>query len=139
VVNHINKCVRGRSNNLYIQFFRYIIAGAIGFFVDIFLLYLLTENGLYYLVSATFAFLVGLYVNYLLCIYWIFKRNDKCSKAYEFTFLIVTSTIIMIMNIGLMWLLTDLFELYYLYSKVIATFILFTLNFIIRRYYLFNN
>ncbi|MGI6309903.1 MAG: GtrA family protein [Bacilli bacterium] len=128
-----------KSNNLYRQFFRYIIVGLLGFLVDIGLLYILTEKGIYYLLAASVAFLFGLLVNYLLCLVWIFDRKNKSSMVTEFTYLIIFGLLIMALNVGLMWVLTDIFKLYYLSSKMIATIILFTLNFYVRKYIIFND
>ena len=72
-VQHLYK---GDANSTFIQFFRYTFVGGIAFLVDFGTLVLLTEVlNLHYLISAGIAFILGLTVNYLLSISWVFNNR----------------------------------------------------------------
>ena len=53
-----------KSNNTFIQFFRYIFVGGVSFLADGGSLFLITTIGVNYLISVIFAFVIGLAVNY---------------------------------------------------------------------------
>lgn len=73
----LKKILFGSTTNIFIQFFRYTLVGGVAFAVDFGLLFVLTEYvHFHYLISATFSFLVGLFVNYVLSTQWIFRNSN---------------------------------------------------------------
>lgn len=129
---------QNETNNIYIQLFRYGIVGGISFLGDFGSLYALTEFvGIPYLISACIGFCVGLVINYLLSIIWVFNNKDSDSKrnrGSEF----IGWTIIGVAGLGLnaliMWFFTDVLSVYYLGSKIISTILVFIWNFSARRF-----
>ena len=75
----------GKTDNIFIQFFRYCIVGGLAFLVDYCLLFLLSDKcGLHYLLSAGIAFIAGLVVNYLISTFWVFSESKYEDKRKEF-------------------------------------------------------
>jgi putative flippase GtrA len=135
----ISLLLKSKTDNLFVQIFRYTFVGGLAFIVDFSLLYLLTDLfKIHYLVSAGISFIFGLLVNYLLSILWVFNSRKIKNVMNEFIFF----TLIGLFGLGitevLLWMLTDLFALYYLISKIITTIIVYFWNFFARKYLLFN-
>lgn len=129
----------GNTTNIFIQFFRYTLVGGLAFVVDLGLLFLLTEYAhLYYLVSATLSFLMGLLVNYILSTQWIFRSSKIKNKKIEFILFGLIGVIGLGLNIVLLYFFTDLIGLYYILSKLITAILVYAWNFLGRRYFLFT-
>ena len=128
-----------RYPNWVSQFLSYVGVGGLSFLVDISCLYLLTERlGVYYLVSAAFAFCAGLVVNYLLCLLWVFDFRRMENRVHEFLVFGAIGIAGLLLNTLLLWLLTDVVGHDYLVSKVIAAAIILVFNFSLRRWMLFS-
>jgi len=129
----------GKTDLLTGQALRYLVVGLVALGVDVTLLVLLTESaGLHYLLSAALAFLCGLIVNYVLSIAWVFKYRSMSDKRVEF----VVFAMVGIAGLGLlelmMWSMTELAGVNYLISKAGATVLVFSWNFLGRRFLLFR-
>lgn len=129
----------GKSNKLTIQLARYMIVGGLSFIVDFVLLYYFTEVLLInYLISAAISFTIGVGVNYLLSIFWVFKKRNVANRLNEFFIFTAIGAIGLLFNELFLWLFTDLLTTHYLLSKVFAAILIFLWNFFARRYILFN-
>ncbi len=121
------------------QFAKYLVVGGLAFVVDFTVLFLLTDQlGLYYLVSASIAFLLGLVTNYLLCIAWIFDYRALNNQAHEFAIFSLIGIAGLLMNNLVMFLLTEFLGLHYLLSKAGAAGLILIFNFSLRRSLLFS-
>lgn len=130
---------RGQAQQLSTQFFRYFVVGSVAFGVDFALLYLLTElAGLYYLFSASLAFMAGIAVNYALSVSWVFKHRSIDNRVHEFALFAVIGILGLVFNAALMWLFTELAGLHYLESKMVAAVLIFLFNFGARKALLFS-
>ncbi|WP_288817319.1 GtrA family protein [uncultured Alistipes sp.] len=125
------------ANKGKIQLFRYFFVGGAAFVVDFGLLWLLTEWGLSYLLSAAFSFVAGLTINYALSVRWVFRDHTLHSHIIEFVFFAAIGVVGLGMNEAIMWMATELAGLYYLGSKLISTAVVFFWNFTARKYLLF--
>lgn len=124
---------------MLVQLLRYLISGGVAFVVDASLLYLLTEwGGFHYLLSTVISYSVGLVITYLFSILWVFDARDVNNRALEFSIF----TLIGVMGLGLtsllMWLFTSKLGLFYLFSKMVVTVIVFIWNFIAKKILLFR-
>lgn len=127
------------ADSTHIQFFRYAFVGGIAFLFDFGILYALTEfAGVYYLVSATLSFLAGLAVNYTLSVAWVFTRHTLRSRWLEFWIFVAVGVVGLGLNDLFMWLFTGVAGMYFLYSKIVATVLVFLWNFFARKLSLFR-
>jgi putative flippase GtrA len=126
------------SENANIQFFRYCILGAITFCVDASLVYILTEFGLNYLYSSGISFTVVLFVHLGISKKAIFTKCKLPLRAEVICYGGI-AIIGLIMTEFFMYLFTDLFGIYYMFSKVITTFIVLIWNFAARKLWLYKN
>jgi len=135
----ISRLLVHQTDNTLVQLFRYTLVGGLAFVVDFSALYLLTEHaGLHYLVSATLAFLLGLVVNYLLSVRWIFRRSRLDNRSQEFAIYGWIGVIGIGLNSLVMWVFTEQLHFHYLGSKVVAAAAIFLWNFFARKRALFK-
>ena len=128
-----------KTDNWFIQLFRYCFVGGFAFLVDYGLLALLTEVfGLHYLVSATISFIAGLLVNYILSKSWIFKKSSLDNEWVEFLVFSIIGVIGLGLNTLLLYLFTDHCHIHYLISKLLTAAIVLLWNFGARKVILFN-
>ena len=123
---------RSETDHTMIQLFRYGIVGGLAFLVDYFVLIGLTKfAGIHYLVSAAISFVLGLAVNYLLSIRWVFQAGE--SLRSELTIYAITGITGLGLNELVLWFFTDLFHIHYAISKLFATAAIFFWNFFSRK------
>src|SRR3989338_1797698 len=113
------------------QFLKFSFVGLIGTFINIFILYILTEYArIYYLISALCAFLVALSTNFIFNKIWTFgeKISEQIEKKYVNFFLVSTSALSV--NLFFLYILTEFLGIYYIISGILAIGISLMINFI---------
>ena len=137
--NMIEKFIKNKTDNTLIQLFRYTFVGGIAFLIDFSTLYILTEIfNIYYLLSAALAFLLGLAVNYILSILWVFKFRVIKSRYVEFIIFGIIGIVGLSLNELIIWTFTEYVEFHYMASKIVSTVIVYLWNFFARKYILYN-
>lgn len=133
------KLLKDKTDNTLIQLFRYTFVGGIAFIIDFSTLYILTEIfNIYYLFSAALAFLLGLAVNYILSILWVFKFRIIKSRYVEFIIFGIIGIIGLGLNELIIWTFTEFVGFHYMASKIVSTIIIYLWNFFARKYILYN-
>ncbi len=123
-----------KHTKLVKQFWRYFIGAGIGYLFDFGTLVLLTEVfSVNYLLSAIIGFTVGLIVVFIISKRFVFGDSKLQSKSLEFGLFAVIGVGGLGILTLLMWLLTDLASINYIISKIVATTIVYTWNFFVRR------
>ncbi|HDD44117.1 MAG TPA: GtrA family protein [Candidatus Desulfofervidus auxilii] len=121
------------------EFLKYFLIGSIAFGVDFTVLYISTEwIGLHYLISAAFGFSIGLVVNYLFSVNWVFKYRRMKNITVEFSIFSLVGFIGLIWNEFFMWFFTYIFSGRYLLAKIPTTVLVFIWNFSARKFLLFR-
>lgn len=137
--NVMQKLFRDQTEKMLVQMFRYTFVGGAAFLVDFGSLFVLTDFfGVYYLISAAIAFILGLIVNYALSISWVFNKRTLGNKKLEFGVFALIGIIGLGLNEVLIWFLTEDLQLYYLISKIVAAVIILFWNFFARKFTLFK-
>jgi putative flippase GtrA len=131
--------ITSEANTAGLQFIRYTFVGGIAFAVDFATLYALTHFcGLHYLYSAAAGFVVGLTVNYILSILWVFPRRSLQNKWLEFVLFATIGVVGLGINEVVMWFVTEKIGLHYTISKINAAVLTYLWNFIARKLALFS-
>jgi putative flippase GtrA len=139
VKNVLKALLVGSTDSTWVQLFRYTFVGGAAFVFDFGGLYLLTEYaGLHYQLSAALSFLLGLSVNYVLSVMWVFSRRNLRSRWAEFAVFAVVGVVGLGLNALFMWLFTEVAGFYYLISKMGSTILVFLWNFAARKVSLFR-
>ena len=129
--------VSEKTENLFVQIFKFVIVGGTSFLLDFFFLYIFKEFcKLPVLLSNTLSFCISVIYNYIASVKWVYDVNKEKSKKKQFITFIIFSVIGLLLNDLIMWICTDLFSLHYMISKVIATAIVMVFNFITRKLFL---
>lgn len=126
------------TTNIWIQFIRYGFVGGVAFLADYGSLFFFAAIvGLHYLLSAAIAFVIGLTVNYLLSISYVFSASRKTEIWVEFTVFLIIGVVGLGLNELIMWCGCDMLNLHYMIVKLISTGIVFFWNFLARKFILF--
>jgi putative flippase GtrA len=127
-----------RNETIIKEGLKYAVVGGIATLSDISILYILVNYfSIYYLYGTIIGFLVGSIVNYFISVNWVFSsRRFRDNFTLEFGSYILISTTVLGFTVFSMWVLTDIFGLYYLYSRIILIFFTYILNFSLRKYFL---
>lgn len=155
----LKKIFSGKPENVAVQFFRNMIAGITGTIVDFVILIICEEFfffGEFY--STILGFVAGLFVNYLVCRYWVFPEAVEKNALLDFGFfmaigfagLLLTQIIIAPfsehglfgigyfvshISFGTRFLATDQ---YYIIGKAIAVVLVYFWNFFTRKKFLYK-
>lgn len=132
--NWLYKLFIEKTDDVKIQFFRYLFVGGFAAVVNIGTLYIFKEFAhMHYLLANVLGFVLGLITNYILSKWLVFAKENKMNGIIEFA----TYTIIGVVGLGLdtlfMWIFTDKVKLYYMLSKIISTALVFIWNFFARK------
>lgn len=129
-----------KPSGWYVQLFRYFFVAAVAFAVDFTGLIFLKEFiHLNYIVAASLSFCVGAVVNFALSVRWIFFEPKVSKRHQEFIAVIIIAALGLAANDLMLGFLTSVVGLYYVYSKLIATAVVFFWNFFIRKWFLYND
>jgi putative flippase GtrA len=127
-----------KTQNSYVQFFRYFFASGIALIFDFGGLVLLKQAFRFnYLIAASISFVAGLIVNYLMSAFWVF-HSSKLRKRHELVVFTVTGLVGLGLTDLILWGLTSGFGIYYIFSKAIATVIVYFWNFGSRKKFIFR-
>ena len=85
------------------------------------------------MISAVLSFIISLIVNYVLSTHWVFNKNQIENKAAEFGVFALIGVVGLGFTEIFLYLFTDVFGMYYMFSKIITTAIVMFWNFIARR------
>ena len=101
--------LQGKSGNIAVQMFRYLVGGGVAFLVDAGLLALLTEllGREHLLLWTAIAFGAGLLTTYLFSILWVFDNRSLKSRSAEITVFVLIGLIGLGLTELLMWLLAS--------------------------------
>jgi putative flippase GtrA len=119
------------------QIFRFGLVGGTAFLIDYGILFCLTEfAGVNYLLSGTISFSVSVVFNYLSSRFWVFEVKENANKVWEFMIFLILSVIGLGINQIIMYIGVDKFGIYYMLTKIIATFIVMVYNFVTRKMFM---
>ena len=128
------------TRRLHVQLLRYVVVGGVATLADFAVYVLLVKLlGLHYLLGNAGGFSVGVLVNYLMSIWWVFPSRRLRSKSAEF----VIFALIGMVGLGIselcMVLGVSVLGIYDLLTKVGATVCTLAWNFTVRRWLLFRD
>jgi len=137
-LKHTRKDLR-EDSRLFVQALRYGAAAFLGFAADYLTLLLLKEIfGLHYLAAVPIAFIVGVAVNYLVGVLFVFRRG-RWSMRLELSLFLMISLSALAVTEASMYLLTDLLQIDYRISRIAAGAVTYLYNFFSRRWLLYRD
>lgn len=125
------------KNSTFTEAFKYLFVGGLCTLLDFSLLFLMTKYlGINYITSSILSFMSGTILNYYLCTIWIFKIRVVEKRQHEFFYYLIITGIGLGINTLIIWGFTEFFALYFMLSKLLATFVTYWWNFGARKYFL---
>lgn len=119
-----------KKNNIK-DFLLYLIVGGIATVAEWVLFYVF-DKGLHYLPATIIAYILSTFVNWLAGRVLVFKNNGQ-SFLKEILSIYIASIVGLLLNLLIMWVAVDLADINEMISKIIATAIVFTYNFLVRK------
>ena len=127
-------------NKLVNKIIRFSVVGGIATIIDFAFLYIFKEFlNINIIIANTLSFIISVTYNYIASIVWVFDINKEKNKKIQFILFILFilfSIFGLVLNNIILYILTDIFNMYYLISKVVATLFVMIFNFITRKRFL---
>lgn len=131
-----------KVDRLIQEFFKYCIVGGLAFASDIGSIYIFREYILYSLpfalyLSVIIGFIIGLTVNYLLSVRFVFTGAKQAVKGEQMVFFMqfaLIGIIGLLMTEVLMFLGVEIFKIHYLIVKIFAAAVVLIWNYGARKY-----
>ena len=122
-----------------LKMLRYLISGGIAAAVDLVSLYVLTDLlWVWYLVSATIAFVLTLVTSFVLQKFWTFKNTGQGGAHRQFAGYLSLSIANLFVNAGLMYLFVTVLGIQYLAAQVAAIAIIAGYGFFLYQHWIFR-
>lgn len=119
---------------------KYFFISLIATITDIIFLYFFTEIiNLFYLVSATISYIIGMFIAFAGNRKYTFENKRNKQEVHKFIDFSVISIIGLVLNIILLKVFTEDFGIWYIYSKIIAVILIFFIKYIAHKKIVFNN
>jgi len=120
------------------ELIKYVLSGGTAAFVDLFLLYILTSLlGVWYLLSAVFAFIGAFFVSFYLQKFWTFRDGDRLKmKRQMIQYFSIGVTNLGINTLG-MYLAVDIFHVWYLAAQFLVSILIALESFLVYKYLIF--
>ena len=113
------------------KFSKFVIVGVVNTLINLISLYILTDLfNIYYMFSAIFAFVLANTNSFVLNKIWTFNDFFKDSFFKKYTKFIIVSGITLIVNLSILYSLTEYLHFHYMISQIIAIAFSLWINFI---------
>ncbi len=141
----LKKIFTEKTDNTFIQFFRYLFVGGAATVVDwgsssLFFYFVFHKN--FATASNVIGFVLGLITNYIISTIWVFDRSKVKNRVAEFVSFAAIGVVGLLITIGVTklseHLLADTTSLYQIIAKVVSTGIAFFWNFFARKYLIYD-
>ncbi len=122
------------SHKYVVQLIRSMIVSVVALIADFGALVLLKEKaGFNYLIAATLSFSLGMTVNYILSVKWVFAFRKLDSYHKEFIIFVILGLVGLVLNLLIIAFVVSQLELDYRFAKAISAVLVFFWNFIARK------
>lgn len=138
-IKKITQLLKGKDSNLIGQILRYLISGGTAFLIDMGTMIAFCEVlGVREAIAASIGNFMGLVFTYILSICWIFDQRKYKNHVLEFLIFFLIGIGGTLITYGLMIILVEKFNIYYVFSKVVTVIIVAAYAFIAKKILLFR-
>jgi putative flippase GtrA len=104
-----------------IEFIRFSILGGVGVSIGYLILYTLTELKVWYLLSSVIAYILSVFISFLIHKFHTFKKKDKEVTAKQIALYFIVAILFFATNTGLLYVLVEHCCINYLVAQIILT------------------
>ena len=123
--------IEKKKSNVIWEFIKFALVGALNTGIHLGILYLLTEYfGIYYLLASCIGFCAAVTNSFILNTIWTFKADIKDKPKSRYAKFFAISLVALGVNLGGLYLLTEHFHIWYMFSQLMATGISLFINFL---------
>ncbi len=120
-----------QKNNIK-DFLLYVVVGGIATASEWIIFFILDMCFIYYVEATVIAYILSTFVNWIAGRILVFKDN-KLSFLKEIASIYIASIMGLLLNLLIMWIAIDLLSFNQMFSKILATVIVFLYNFLVRK------
>lgn len=118
---------------------RYLIAGITAASTNIGLLYIFTDIfGIWYIYSSVLSFVVAIAISFALQKFWTFADQEMSKVHHQFFRYMGVAISGISINTVTMYLLVDIFNIWYILAQIITGVFIAVLNFLMYKFFIFN-
>lgn len=118
---------------------KYMFSGGTAAVTDLFLLFLLTDVlDVWYVISASLAFIVAFFISFHLQKFWTFRDNTRDKIKQQMGLYFSIGVVNLAINAMGMYALVDLFDIMYILAQVVMGGLIAVANFLLYRYIIFK-
>lgn len=127
------------GRKISIEFVKFTIVGIVNTLIHLILLYFLVEYlSVYYVLASFIAFIFAVTNSFIMNTIWTFKENIKFKIGFRYIKFFIVSTLAAIVNLSLLYAITEFFGIWYILSQIIATSFSLVVNFLGNKIWTFN-
>jgi len=135
-----NKFIVEKTDHIFIQLFRYFFVSGFSLIVDFSTLFIFTSIiGIHYLISTVLSYSIGLFVNYMISVAWVFHTRRIQNPRAEFFIFAIIGILGLGLNVLIMWVWTGLLGFFYLAGRIVSAAIGYVWKYFARRFILFSS
>ena len=121
-------------------FIIFCFIGLLNTIIHLSILYILVEYfSIYYVFSSFIGFIFAVTNSFVLNTVFTFKQRIKYKTKSRYSKFFIVSSIAAIINLSLLFIITEFFGIWYIFSQIIATFFSLTINFSGNKIWTVNN
>lgn len=128
------------NTHISVQVAKYIISGGTAAFAEFLILYVFTEFfGIWYIYSVLIAFLFAFCVSFIMQKFWTFKDKNTNKTHKQAAFYLFISVVNLIVNVIAIYILVEVFELWYMLAQVLIAGVTAIYSFLIYKFIIFKH
>ncbi len=139
---NIKKLFSEKTENSFIQFFRYAFVGGAAFLADYTVFVLVCQagdTGLINILAVIAGFIAGTVINYFLARKFVFQKKSNIESAFgEFVSYSLVGVAGCVLNILILFFGTDILNINRYAAKLIAAFLVLFFDYAVRRFLLYT-
>ena len=136
-MRHLKGCIRAMQNKEIQDFFKYLVVGGIATISEWIIFFFLDKMSVYYAIATVIAYMLSTFVNWLMGRILVIKEA-KQPLWKEIASISIVSIGGLLLNLLIMSFTIELLNLSNMFSKVLATVIVFSYNFLIRKIFIYK-
>ena len=125
------------KTKVFKEFFLYLIVGGAATLSEWIFFFLLNKAAVHYLVATFIAYMLSTLVNWFVGRVLVFKESKK-NIAREILDIYIAGIIGLLLNLLIMFVTIDILSFGEMFSKIIATGLVFAYNFLIRKFVIYK-